>query len=184
MNKILIKNGSQYHLGILINQGSEKSHVVYMGNRGCLTFSPKLDITTISNEGVYLIHSLETILEALEETKDREIADLKLRLQSTSRADYSQEIETSYNSIKRRIARNAERMLENIEIEDENFENRLKEICKLKKELFSITCDGAKDARKYNGTVKYDIKQVERKYNDQIQLLNMVEFDKLLEGGI
>ena len=62
--------------------------------------------------------------------------------------------------LKQEIINTAQNMIE--AKDDSEFENKLKAICQKKKQLFEIECDVAQDNRKYNGMIKYKIKDVEK----------------------
>ena len=188
--KIIYKNGNQYYLGILLNPDSEKLHLAYMTNKNTYglhkEFEPKLYLFELNACVSFVIEysELGRIKEELKNAKDLEIEKLKQSLKSTIRADYSVELQEEYDRLKELIIKNMERSIleESMDINDNSFENRLKEICKLKKQIFSIPCDGAKDARKDNGTVKYNIKQIETAYDRQMDSLNEEYFKQLMGG--
>jgi len=94
---------------------------------------------------------------------DLEIEELKNNMKSVKRSDYAQEIKDKYYNLKNQINATAKHMIESEN--DTDFENKLKAICELKKQLYTIECDGLSDARKYNGNILYKIKEINKKRN-------------------
>lgn len=91
---------------------------------------------------------------------DNQIKEKKLQLKSVRRSDYQDEVEDKYAMVKQEIFNTAKNML-NCDT-DIQFENKLKAICEKKKSLFAIECDGVAVARKFNGMVLHDIKDLEK----------------------
>lgn len=106
-------------------------------------------------------HKTTTVLKNAYETINLQIEELRSKLKSIKRSDFSDEIKTKYYSLKNQINSTAEHMINSSN--DTDFENKLKAICDLKKQFYTIECDGMKDARKFNGNILYQIKQIEKK---------------------
>ena len=81
-----------------------------------------------------------------------------------------------YNDIKNRIRKNCEWLI-NEDLDDEDFIDRIKEISRLKKQLFSIDLsDCVYRVRKHNGIIKYKIKQLEE---DMVIVLSRISDEKI-----
>ena len=100
-----------------------------------------------------------------------------------STRDFTEENERDILSLKKRIQTVAQRLSEaDLENEDESFGNRLHELGQLKKQLGSFKNEYKDDARKKNGTVKYNIRQEEIAMNYELSLLDLDMLDKTLKG--
>lgn len=55
---------------------------------------------------------------------------------------------------------------------DYDFENKIKAICHKKKQLFSIKCDEMNKARKFNGEIKYNIREIRNKRDSILRNLD------------
>lgn len=178
---VIVKNKYIMSIAKLIHRSDKKSHVIVGKLTGILDKKlGGLSYITVENDDIILLSEFDNIIKSFTEHKDNEINVLKGKIKSTDLKDYSEEMDKSYKKIKNQIIRTSEHMLEGIEFEDEKFENKLKAICDLKKQLFSIPCEEAREARKYNGTIKFNIKKIEREFNERMMLMDVDDFiDKL-----
>ena len=182
MNKVIIKSGEKYYVGCIINKDSTNSelHVMKLTLGGYKNETYGLTTTKVNKINIYHIDEFEGIEQDIKEKYDKQVSYLKKTIASVKGEDYQDSVTEEYERLKGLIVRTASNMIEDIEYNDEGFENRLKEICQLKKQLFSIPNEGVKEARKHNGNVKYKIKQLEKEYTQQMKLLNIDKFKELM----
>ena len=102
----------------------------------------------------------------------------KNKLRTVSQEEKDKEKLERYESIKKRIIRNCEWLI-NRDLDDEDFVNRVKEIANLKKQLFSpekLPC--MNEIHRYNGTIKYNIRELERERNNVLKRISDEEIEK------
>jgi len=104
------------------------------------------------------------------------INEHKNKLKRVTTEEKMQERVKKYNDIKYRIIKNCERVA--ICEDDDEFENRLKEINKLKKEIHAINLDSGDIIRKENAKIKYDMRQVEQRMNSSLYKISDEEIEK------
>ena len=179
----ILNEWGEYRLCLVSHYSDEsnKAHVIYNKLTGITDKRVALSYGTFKSDNLITFHNLNRIKDTLKQQHENKIAELKSKLKSTNRADYSDELEEEYNRLKEQIVRTAENMIEDLEYNDENFENRLKAICDLKKQLFSIPCDGAREARKFNGKIKFEINKANRLFDEQMMLLDVDLFKGALK---
>ena len=141
---------------IIISRNNESCDILHLDGFPCSIYN--VDIKNL----FYLYERFEA--ENLINIKlDSEIAELKNNIKSVKRLDYTQEIKDKYYNLKNQINATAKHMIESEN--DTDFENKLKAICELKKQLYTIECDGLSDARKFNGNILYKIRKINEKRN-------------------
>ena len=114
----------------------------------------------IKSEELYHIQDVDKAIKCANNSLDSQIEELRSQLKLVKRSDYTQEIKDKYYALKQQITTTATNM---IKAEDEvEFEDKLKAICELKKQMYSIECEGVVEARKFNGNILYKIKQIEK----------------------
>lgn len=88
------------------------------------------------------------------------ISILKSKIRQLT-AEEKEELKVArFNEIKEQITKTIKNMLDS---DDEDmFINRLKQICQLKEGLFAIKVSNLYNINKYNGEIKYQIKEVEK----------------------
>ena len=107
------------------------------------------------------------------------VNELKCKLRTVTSEEKVQERADKYNRIKKLIIKNCERVA--VCTDDDEFENRLKEINKLKKELHTIDLECGDTIRKENGKVKFDIKGVEQRMNSSLNKISDETIAKVFE---
>jgi len=107
----------------------------------------------------------------------------KTRLNQFAPWDYPDYIKDKYYEIKDKICATAQHMIESdTEVE---FENKLKAMCQMKKEMFSIENEDAKNARKRNGEINYQIRLLKIKLDavdSELNLENVTKYGITIEG--
>jgi len=141
---------------IIISRNNETYDILHLDGIPCSIYN--VDVKSL----FYLYERL--VAENLINIKlDSEIAELKNNMKSVKRLDYAQEVKDKYYNLKNQINATAKHMIESEN--DTDFENKLKAICELKKQLYTIECDGLSDARKFNGNILYKIRKINEKRN-------------------
>lgn len=106
-----------------------------------------------------------------------QIKELESQIKTVTSEEKTQERIDKYNDIKLRIVKNCERLI--ICSDDDEFDNRLKEIERLKKQLFNMDLECGDIIRKQNGKIKYSIKNIEKKMHDH---LNNITDEKITKA--
>jgi len=127
-------------------------------------------IYEVKNTHIRPISDKDLIIKEIKQHYQDKIDDLKSKIKSIKRSDYNNEMVSKYMKLKYEIKNTAKHMLESED--DIGFENRLKAICEKKKQMFSIKCEGMNDARKFNGEIKYQIKDLQ---NEEVVLLKNLD---------
>ena len=179
---IKIYNGRIPRLCFVLHEGKESSTIIYLEKS--LAITGKLELSrpyTRSNKDIFDTEELENLRNIVINKYTGKIDALKQTLVSTR--DFTEENERDILSLKKRIQTVAQRLFESdLENEDESFGNRLHELGQLKKQLGSFKNEYKDDARKKNGTVKYNIRQEEIAMNYELSLLDLDMLDKTLKG--
>ena len=141
---------------IIISRNNESCDILHLDGIPC-------SIYNVDVKNLFYLHKRIHAENLINAKLDLEIAELKNNMKSVKRLDYAQEVKDKYYNLKNQINATAKHM---IELEnDTDFENKLKAICELKKQLYTIECDGLSDARKFNGNILYKIKEIHKKRN-------------------
>lgn len=109
-------------------------------------------------------------IEFINDYYNNKIIEKKNQLKSVRRSDYQAEIDDKYLKLKNEIINTAKNLI--LCDNDSEFENKLKAICQKKKNLFSIECDETRAARKFNGAILHDIKDLEKSRDSIMKNLN------------
>lgn len=176
-SKILFSLGNEIYnlkdnLGIIIDKKDDKSVVLRIFRGGC-------SIYVRPNEAIDDLSNIENVRQDIIDYYTPQIDELKSKLKSVTSEEKIQERVNKYADIKNRIIINCKRIA--ICTDDEEFENRLKEIGKLKKQLNSIDLDCADIIRKENGKIKYEIKQIEQRMNGSLMNISDETIMKVFE---
>lgn len=129
----------------------------------------------------FCIGSISILDEEIEKINERYkylIDEEKKKLKTVSQVEKDEQRKLVFNNTKQRIIRNCE-WLTTKDIDEEDFINRVKEIANLKKQLFSpnkLPC--MDEIHKYNGTIKYNIRQLE---NERNKIIDRLTGEKELE---
>jgi len=141
---------------IIISKNNESYDILHLDGIPC-------SIYNVDVKNLFYLHERFEAENLINIKLDSEISELKNNMKSVKRLDYAQEVKDKYYNLKNQINATAKHM---IELEnDTDFENKLKAICELKKQLYTIECDGLSDARKFNGNILYKIKEIHKKRN-------------------
>lgn len=157
-------------IGIIINKKDDGYTVARHSNTSWyMSFRTAEQLEDICN--------VEKVRQDIIDYYTPQIDELKSKLKKVTADEKLQERVQKYNDIKYRIIKNCERVA--VCEDDDEFENRLKEINKLKKELHSIDLDCGDEIRKQNGKIKYDIRQIEADMNRCLGNISDTEIDKV-----
>lgn len=134
---------------------------------------------TIDNTNNILKKSDANIATKLiESSYDKLIKDETAKIKTLSEFDKQQIEKEKYNDIKKRILVNCERCLNDC-IDDVDLINRIKEISRLKNQLLNKDYSYViSQIHRYNGTIKYNIKQLEIQKRKALELISKGEFEK------
>ena len=141
---------------IIISRNNESCDILHLDGIPC-------SIYNVDVKNLFYLHKRIHAENLINAKLDLEIAELKNNMKSVKRSDYTQEIKDKYYNLKNQINVTAKHMIESEN--DTDFENKLKAICELKKQLYTIECDGLSNARKFNGNILYKIKEIHKKRN-------------------
>lgn len=140
----------------------------------------------VNNDRIVDISLLGEVSNKIKKDYENAQNQLKSQLMSTKPSDYNDDVERDKFDLKKRIQKIAKNISEvNIEIESDYeytvFENNLKEICKLKKNLYEFKNEYVSEARKINGRIKYNIRELDNKYKRQLLSLDLEVFESLFK---
>ena len=150
---IIVRENGRLNYGMILTRGEQYDVLVFCGSTTYIKLFDKSQI--------FYLHEKVMIIKTLNEELDLKILELKKKIKSVRRSDYEADIHNKYLDLQRQIKTTAQNMIKS---EDNivDFENKLKAICDIKKQLFSIESDELSEARKYNGGILYQIKQIEK----------------------
>lgn len=175
-----IKIYNNMQLCLVHHEGEVKSNISTLQNGRQLSSSYKVDNISLGD-----LSTLDSLIERIKSDCKIKIDELSLKLQSTKSSDYSEQYEADVLNLKCRIQTVAKRLSEaDLEFEDESFKNRLHELGELKKQLGSFKNEYTDDARKRNGTIKYDIKKLESERDRKLQLLDLELMERIIRGEV
>ncbi len=104
------------------------------------------------------------------------IREKQALIHKPTRDEKDRERVLKYEELKREIMVVAKRLL--LSIDDTDFENRLKAIADLKKNIFAIELDCVSEIRKNNGRTKYDISQLIQQKDSALNKISDSAIDK------
>ena len=108
------------------------------------------------------------------EIVDEKIEVLKSKIRTLTSEEKDELVKNKFNEIKTRINVVANKMIFS---EDESqWINCLKEICQLKKQLFSIKIKDLDNVHKQNGSVRWKIRQLEE-FRERVEKFNFTDLD-------
>lgn len=165
---ILFKNeGIKLYSNVGMVLVANKEIITILQINGYGNYRYKVDINSIRP-----ISEKENVIQEINKYYNNEIEKQELLIKSVKRSDYKEEVVEKYYLLKNEIINTAKNMVELDSENDTDFESKLKAICQKKKELFAIKCEGLNEARKYNGEVKYNIKELIRRRDKLIKGLD------------
>lgn len=160
-DKVFFSTGTyeklKIYLGIIIDIKDEKYATLHR---------PYNSVYLIEEKYIESLTNIEKVKQDIIDHYTPKIEELKGKLKKVSAEEKRQERLDKYNSIRSRILKNCERIL--VCIDDDEFENRLKEINDLKKQLHTIDLECGDIIRKANGEIKYNIKNIEKQMNSHL----------------
>ena len=158
-SKILFSLGNEKvkdNLGIVLDK-KDKDYVILRIYRGGCSIYVRLE------ESIDDINNIEKVRQDIIDYYTPLIDEVKNKLRTVTSEEKMQERVIKYNDIKARVLTNCERII--VCTDDDEFENRLKEIHKLKKQIYSLDLECGDIIRKENAKVKYDIRQIQLRMN-------------------
>ena len=179
-----IHSGKQPHtrglltwLGVIINDNKDNSyHVMYFNDHGnAIAYNVDCRFILPMEDNEYERSRIMVKYDSL-------IEEEKKKLKTVSQEEKDKEKVERYESIKQRIIRNCEWCI-NKALDDEDFVNRVKEIANLKKQLFSpekLPC--MSEIHKHNGTIKFNIRELEKERDKALKRISDEEIYKRLEN--
>ena len=138
----------------------------------------------VNKDRILDISLLESVLSDLKENYEKNKIELESKLVSTKASDYNDMVEKDKFDLKMRIKKVAKRLSEeDMEFESDydysSFENKLKEICRMKKTLYSYKNNYVSEARKTNGAVKYKLRELDAEYKKQQKVLDLESINSI-----
>lgn len=166
MNKLnwaIIKHTeTECHFGIILKSddiNTTYSRINKWSNSVSTFATDKLEILPLSEAS--------NCLEDIQNYYNDEIGKLNCQIKSLDKANYAGEMIETYLKLKNQILATAMHMIKSDD--DIEFENKLKAICDLKKQLYSIKCEGIEDDRKFNGEIKWKIKKKQEELDKKVK---------------
>jgi len=152
---VLFSTGSESilkcNVGIVIGTQDQKYAVL---NRNITNGS----VYVLEEKYIDSLDNLDKVRQDIIDYYSPKIEELKSKLRTVTSEEKVQERVAKYNDIKSRILINCERLIASTD--DDEFENRLKEIGNLKKQLHSLDLECGDIIRKENGGIKFEIKKI------------------------
>lgn len=137
-----------------------------------------IDNTNNNTNNILKKSDANIAMRLIESSYDKLIKDETAKIKTLSEFDKQEINKEKYNDIKKRILVNCERCLNDC-IDDVDLMNRLKEISRLKNQLLNKDySDVVSQIHKYNGAIKYNIKQLEIQKRKALELISKGEFEK------
>ena len=166
------KENSQYNVGYMLNSTSEGIYTILINRYGTDDMGiRKMNIVEYHINNYEL--NIDSVIIIHKEAIENKVSELMSKIKSVKAVDYAVEELERYNEIKNRIKNICSNMISDSSIEENlNFENRIKELHQLKKQLFSMECEECIEARKYNGNILYQIKEIRKISENYINRLN------------
>lgn len=174
-DKVLFSSGMsdiKHNLGIIIDKKDENYVVVNMlySYKYVLEYKKMCKLNT---------NNIIKVRQDIIDLYNPQIDELKSKIRFITDEEKNQEHISKYNNIKNQILKNCERII--LSIDDDDFEDRLKTICELKKSLFSIKIECKGILRKQNGTIKHDIRELEYRMKKELELISDENIIKAFE---
>ncbi len=165
------------NLGIIIDKNDRQYAIIkFASSGGCYIYK-------VYENYIYSVLDVEKVRIDIKDYYNPQIEILKSQIKTATSQEKIQERVDKYNNIKERIIKNCDRIQDCLD--DEEFENRLKEINKLKKELHSMNLTCGDIIRKENGTIKYEIRKIQNDMNGHLYNLddeNIVKTFTIFQG--
>jgi len=130
----------------------------------------------IKAEWISPIDKVEDVRDEITGHYESKIQEKQLLIRKPTREEKDREKVEKYEELKREIMVVAKRLSESTD--DTDFENRLKAIADMKKNIFSIELDCVSEIRKNNGRVKYDIHQLIQQKESELNKISDESIEK------
>lgn len=156
------KSGYDFSTGILLSEKNDNFLVLDYGK-----FYSK-NIYWVKD--IYNLNDRVEVVDTIKHYYENQIEIMKTQLKPISRSFYEEELNNEYKDIREQIINTCLNMSH--DLDDTEFENKLKAICIKKNNLFSRKCEEVNEARKHNGEVKYRIKELENALKYQLNTLD------------
>lgn len=156
------KDGCDFSVGVLISQKDDNFLV--------LDYGRSYSKVTHWTKNIYYLDDRSVIVDTSKNYYSKQIEELKSQLKPISRSFYSEELSEDYKNIREQIINTCLNMSH--DLDDTEFENKLKAICIKKTNLFERKCTKVDEARKHNGEVKYRIRELENSLKRQLETLD------------
>lgn len=127
-------------------------------------------IKNIDMENIFSLGEKEDLIIDIKNFYNDMIKKQESLIKSVKRSDYKEEIKNEYLLLKEEILNTCANMSK--DIDDYEFENKLKAICQKKKQLFSIKYEEMNEARKFNGEIKYRVKELKNELDYNLKNLD------------
>lgn len=151
------------NVGLIIDKIDDEHYVVLQHSYGNYIYVvPFFKLDKLEN--------VQLVRNAIECYYTEELSKLKLKLKYVTSEEKIIERKQKYDSAKDRILKNCEKLISCVD--DDEFENRLKEITNLKKQLFAIDLECGDIIRKDNGKIKHDIKEETSIMNSELHRIS------------
>ena len=182
--KILKTGDNKYNLCVVLKEVGEHiliSNFEFEGYNMNPNFTKPYKV---NKERILDISLLDSIIIELKENYEKDKIELESKLVSTKASDYNDMVEKDKFDLKMRIKKVAKRLSEeDMEFESDydysSFENKLKEICRMKKTLYSYKNNYVSEARRTNGTVKYKLRKLDAEYKEQQKVLDLESINSI-----
>lgn len=163
VNWFIIKHSdTEYHIGIVLKSdeiNTTYSNISNWSNTIKTFATDKLEIIPLSD--------FAKCVEDIDKYYESEIKNLNHQIRDMNKDNYADEIVEIYSKLKSQIISTAQHMIESKDIFD--FENKLKAICDLKRQFYSIKCETIDEDRKFNGDIKWKIKKKREEWDKKIK---------------
>ena len=156
------KDGYDFSTGVLIRQKNDNFLVLNYGDN-CFK-------STYWTKEIYGLDDKSVITDIINNYYSKQIEELKSQLKPISKSFYLEELSEDYKNIREQIINTCLNMSH--DLDDTEFENKLKAICIKKTNLFERKCTKVDEARKHNGGIKIEIIHLEYNLKNQLEALN------------
>lgn len=168
-NQPIIKS----NLGVIISISNNKCTIVKVSELQVFIY------TNIDYSKIEHLDNKDIVEREILNHFNKKIDEYRSKLKELTQDEKDDERMNKYESLKSQIKATAENLYESKD--DFDFENKLKAICRLKKELYAIELDCIPNTRKYNGNTYYEIKQIEKIRDRALKNISDETISKILE---
>lgn len=163
------ENGMKSNIGMIIKYKEEADEYAVLS----IYNSAYKSIRTVWIESV---ENVEKVRNSICKHWEEQIKEQEKLLRKPTQEEKNTEKIEKYEELKTQIKTVAKRLSESKD--DADFENRLKAISKMKKNIFSIELDCAHDIRIQNGKIKYKIKELIKCKDSELKKISDENIEK------